>query len=832
VAWSGRFFLLNTFVSMPIKLQELVLIYRREKIRWDNVAILECEEIENENRQNSSVVHPHNAEDETGCNHDQTSQGTQTVATCGRGTLGVYTGRSKIIHEPSRDVIVKCECPPDELVCGLSYRFYGSWNNHERHGKQFLAKTYVRVQPHGRAGVIRYLTTTCAGNGVGQQTAIKLWDKFGGDAVRILRESPEVAVAAVAMPHFTEEKATASSRILQEEQALEAVHIDLIDLLGGRGFPRDTAKKAVGEWGNKAAELIRKNPYLLMRFRGCGYLRTDQLYLDQGGRPAALKRQALAAWYAIARDTDGNTWHRPETVEAGVRARVAGAEVAAVPAMILAKRGRLISVQRNGDGVPWLAERKKADNERTVAEHVRQMLSSPVQWPEVDGLDISLHQRAELQKALAASVSCFGGSPGTGKTYSAARLIGRIMELCSSDQVAVCAPTGKAAVRITEALNSYGIEKNASTIHRLLGVAAVSAGDGWAFQHNEQNPLEQKYFVLDEGSMVDADLASSFLRALPMGAHLLIVGDVYQLPPVGHGCPLRDLLAAQVPAGDLVEIHRNAGSIVRACKAIREGKPWRYDKELDPENGLNLVLEETRSNAESLEGIVRTLHKLRSLGIDPIWDTQVLVTVNKKSELSRVEVNKRLQNELNPDGQRANGCPFRVGDKIIRIKRNTLMPCADHAGPDENTEAIDGKVLVCNGEQGRVVGVESKRAFAKFDGGRFIVIPFGKRGDDEGDGSGDDDDNQTTTGCDFDLGYGCTVHKFQGSECKVVLWGLDDSGGAMRLGCRELFYTGLSRAKFFTKHFGKKSTADAMCARRSIMRRKTFLRELIEGTVK
>ena len=780
---------------MPVKLTELVLVYRREKIRWDQTAILECEEV---------------------------------VGETPEAGLEVLDPSEATLAGP-RGVIVKTDCPPDELVPGLSYRFYGSWSNHERHGRQFLAKTYVRVQPHGRAGVIRYLTTTCAGNGVGQQTAIKLWDKFGGDAVRILREQPEVAAAAVGMPHFTDEKAAASSIILREESALEAVHIDLIDLLGGRGFPRDTAKKAVGEWGNRAAELIRRNPYLLMRFRGCGYLRTDQLYLDQGGRPAALKRQALAAWYAIARDSDGNTWHRPETVEMGIRARVASAEVEPVPAMILAKRGKLLSVIRNGDGRPWLAERRKADNERTVAEQVRAMLDAPTQWPEVEGLDISDHQKIELTKALQKSIGCFGGSPGTGKTYSAARLIGLVIELCGTDQVAVCAPTGKAAVRITEALASYGIDKNATTIHRLLGVAAVSAGDGWTFAHDETNPLEQKYFVLDEASMVDTDLFASFLRALPMGAHLLSVGDIFQLPPVGHGCPLRDLLSAGIPAGDLAEIRRNAGSIVKACKAIREGKSWKYDKYLDPENGLNLVLEETRSNAESLEGIVRTLHKLRAVGIDPVWDTQVLVSVNRKSELSRVEINKRLQNELNPDGRRAAGCSFRVGDKIIRIKRNTLMPCAEDAGPGENQDAIQGKVLICNGEQGRVVGVESKRAWARFTGpDRYIVIPFGKP-DDDGD---EDDENKSTTGCDFDLAYGITIHKSQGSEWPVVLYGLDDSGGAMRLGCRELFYTGLSRAKLFTKHFGKKHTADAMCMRRSIMNRKTFLRELVEGRVK
>lgn len=814
---------------MPIKLQELVLVFQRERIRFDeNVAILECEEVEKEEVEKNDAIDIF--ADQVDCANNQL----MAAGSCGRGKLGV-SFRTPIIEMPNREVTVKAlSCPPDELVRGLSYRFYGHWTEHDRHGQQFVAKTYVRVQPHGKEGVVRYLMTTCSGYGVGRATALKLWDKFGGDAVRILRESPEVAVAAVGMPHFMEEKATAASRILGEESALESVHIDLIDLLGGRGFPRDTEKKLIGEFGNRAAELLRKNPYLMRRLYPGRFLQTDKLYLDNGGRPAALKRQALAVWYSIARDTDGNTWHRPETVEMGLRGRVAGSEVKPVAAMQLAKRAGMISVIRDAAGNPWLAEHSNARNERTIAEHVRTMLAAPVRWPEVSGLDISEHQASELQKALTASIGLFGGSPGTGKTYSAARLIARIIELCGTDDVAVCAPTGKAAVRITEALAGYQIDKTATTIHRLLGVESQSTNEGWKFLHDEKTPLEQKYFILDEGSMVDTDLFAAFLRALPTGSHLLVVGDVYQLPPIGHGCPLRDMIAAGVPAGDLKEIRRNSGTIVEACKAIRDGKPWKYAKTLDPEskdNATNLILEETRSNAESLEAIVRTLHKLRSVGIDPVWDTQVLVAVNKKSELSRVEVNKRLQNELNPHGQRAEGCPFRVGDKLIRIKRNTLMPCVEDADEDYNQDAIDDKVLVCNGEMGQVVAVEPKRAFAKFTGpNRLIVIPFGKTGGDEDENG--DENNQTNTGCDFDLGYACTVHKFQGSECKVILWGLDDSGGAMRLGCRELFYTGLSRAKFFEKHFGKKCTADAMCTCRSIMRRKTFLKELIQGIMK
>lgn len=839
---------------MPAKLSELVLIYRRERIRFDggDTCILECEEPaeQNDNKTIQQQISEREHPDSMG-------------------------GLNQLLHGRDGAVIVKADCPPDELIGGLSYRFYGHWVEHERHGRQFQAKTYVRVQPHGKTGVIRYLTTTCAGHGVGHSTAMRLWDKFAGDAVRILREEPEVAAAAVGLAHFTDEKAAAASVVLKEESALEAVHIDLIDLLGGKGFPRDTAKKAVAEWGNKAAELIKKNPYLLMRFPRCGFLRTDQLYLDQGGRPAALKRQALCAWYAIARDTEGHTWYQPQVAEVGIRAHVSGTEVQPVAAMILAKRGRLLSVTRSSNGVPWLAESRKADNERTIAEYVRTMLEVPCQWPEVEGLicekcggggfaghwtsecaadcicsncggqgklgpglDISEHQKSELQKALKASIALFGGSPGTGKTYSAARLIGRIIELCGPDQVAVATPTGKAAVRISESLESYSVKKTASTIHRLLGIASRTAGEGWGFMHNEENPLPFKYIIIDEGSMIDTDLFASLLRACAVGTHLLIVGDVNQLPPVGHGAPLRDMIAAGVPAGELTKIERNWGAIVQACADIRDGKRWQTVKELDPDTGQNLKLLPAASNAAAVEKIVETIHKIKAAKLyDPIWGVQVIVAVNKKSELSRRDLNKRLQAELNPTGQRVGSNPFRVGDKIVCLK-NSLMPIVDDAPPECNRDAADGKVFVANGEQACVVSVAEKLTIVSLDAPkRLVKIPRGtdNGGDENSDGKDHEQDDKaasTNTGCQWDLAYAISCHKAQGSEWPCVIVALDEYPGARRVCSREWIYTAISRAKSICLLVGKCMIADSMCASRAIAKRKTFLKEFIQGSVK
>ena len=302
-------------------------------------------------------------------------------------------------------VIVKCECGPNDFCQGLEYRFYGRWVTHHKHGRQFQAKTFVRTQPHSQQGIIRYLQQA---PWVGMAVAKKLWEKFGSDAVRIMREQPDVAVAAVG-GSFTADRAAEASQYLVHEQAIESTTIDMIDLLAGRGFPKSIGKRAVAEWGNRAAELIRQNPYLLMRFRGCGFMRCDQLFLDLGGQPDRLKRQALCAWYSIARDTEGHTWYQPAVVERGLRERIAGTNVAAVPAVKLAKRGRLLTVRRDDQGELWLADAKKAANEATVAERVRDWLREPSAWPAVGKLDVSDHQRTTLADALAAPISDFHG---------------------------------------------------------------------------------------------------------------------------------------------------------------------------------------------------------------------------------------------------------------------------------------------------------------------------------------------------------------------------------------------------------------------------------------
>jgi exodeoxyribonuclease V alpha subunit len=430
-----------------------------------------------------------------------------------------------------------------------------------------------------------------------------------------------------------------------------------------------------------------------------------------------------------------------------------------------------------------------------------------------------------MQKALTAPIAIFTGGPGTGKTYSAARLIDLLQKIHGTGVVAVCAPTGKAAVRITEAMQNYGIDLRARTIHSLLGVASRSEGDGWGFQHDENNPLPFRFVVVDEASMIDVDLFAALCRACGPSTHLLLVGDTGQLPPVGHGAPLRDLIAAGVPCGELTEVRRNSGQIVKACHQIRQGHMFEASRELRPELGDNLKFLPASSSSAALDRIVQAIRAIaRKRLADPVWECQVIVAVNDRSELSRKAVNQRLQHELNPAGQQADGNPFRCGDKIVCLK-NGFYPVLQDAPPSFNEGAMEGRVFVANGEQGCVKHVETTLTVVQLSApSRLVKVP---RGGQQTDNNGGDTE-ESAAGCQWDLAYGISCHKSQGSEWKVVLVALDEYAGARMVCSRSWIYTAMSRAKLACLLVGKEQTAYGMIQRDAIQRRKTFLKELIQ----
>jgi exodeoxyribonuclease V alpha subunit len=555
-------------------------------------------------------------------------------------------------------------------------------------------------------------------------------------------------------------------------------------------------------------------------------------------------------WHALREDTTGHTWFRMGYAHAAIERAVSSSNVNPQRAVELGVRGGWLSTHESpaGSGYLWIAEAEKARAERSLAANVQRLLGPCVtSWPDHLPLDsfLSDHQRERLLAALARPVGILDGSPGTGKTRCAAALIRLIVQRWGLDAVAVCAPTGKAAVRITGVLRGYGIALDATTIHRLLEISRNGRdGRGWGFKRNRGNPLPQRFIVVDEASMLDTTVASNLFAALAGGTHVLLVGDTGQLPPVQHGAPLRDLIAAGVPCGTLTEIMRNAGLIVSACAAIKTCKRWEACARYDPAAGRNLRLVEVpaRRPDQAAELLLALLRQFQASGkFDPAWDVQVLTAMNSASPVARAPLNRVLQGELNPAGRAAPPNPFRVGDKIICLKNSWLRrvelaggyPAGEADSYRETSSSPtdpDGTapdVFVANGDVGLVRAVGPTLSVARFDApDRLVKIPTGKRKGEDRE-PGEDGSEIQGAGGDFGLAYAITTHKAQGSEWPVVIVLADQRG---QLVCsRNWWYTAISRATQLCIIVGERCLVERQCKRESLGRRKTFLKELLQA---
>ncbi len=754
-----------------------------------------------------------------------------------------------------------------ELKEGETYRFLGRWvkykpKNTSRYQpaceEQFHFTSFTPHAPATKEGVTEYLLsiTRQLKVGFGDKRAAACWESFGAATLDKFRNEPATVVEAL-KSHSLKISLKACETIsaeLQKRHKLEACSVELIDTLAGRQIPRRSIKKLIERWGNDAAKMVRRDPFRAFAgIGGVGFKRLDSLYLSLGLPAGRLKRQSLCAWYAIHSNQDGHTWHARTVAERAIHAGIGGAEPQFEKALRLARvAGRTAEICTDGINGPvidypavavrdddrvadkfpaafsWIAEGRKAKNESELAKEVARISvqERPTIWPDVASIPkIDDHQRGELSKALRGTVGILGGGPGTGKTFTVAAVVGQIAKRIGASQIAIGAPTGKAAVRVTEAMHSNGVEGiQARTWHSLLGFT----DNGFDSCDGEKLPF--KLLVSDETSMCDLDMVSAIFRLRERGCHVLLVGDINQLAPVGHGAPLRDLIRAGLPCGELREIKRNSGGIVEACAAIRDGLTF--------SPGDNLRMNSVAASAGA-DGIIERVVDLvcavdeDGSGLDPVWDCQVLVPLNDKGPLSRKALNKILQGVLNPvthPSQVVQGCPFRTCDKIVNLKNGRFL--------DASQDGRSGREhFVANGELGRVEAIEEKSIIVSLQSpSRLIRIPRGKQETTENDNGNDgpstmpaDQNDTASQGAvgSWDLGYALSVHKSQGSEWPVVITVLDPSPGAKMVCSREWIYTAISRAKLRQELVGMKYTADSMVRRVSLDKRKTLLKELI-----
>ena len=250
---------------------------------------------------------------------------------------------------------LKGESEPDEFKPNLTYRFWGKWEEPNQWGQAFNFNSFSPVVPHSKNGIIAYLKQC---RGVGDAIAYTLWESFNGDAVKVLREEPERAAAAVG-PRFSAEKAREAAEDLQVLVAAENVTIDLYTLFEGRGFGKACVKQSIKMWGAKAVEVLRRDPHKAMALRGVGFKKADAFYLDLGKPPDKLKRQAYCVWYAATKEAEqnGDVWTPLGNAISGLKATVAGATVVPEKALSLATRGKLLVTRKipckqcNGTGL-------------------------------------------------------------------------------------------------------------------------------------------------------------------------------------------------------------------------------------------------------------------------------------------------------------------------------------------------------------------------------------------------------------------------------------------------------------------------------------------------
>lgn len=592
---------------------------------------------------------------------------------------------------------------PSSLKRGDWYKFFGEIETHPRFGDQFAFSGFIESTPADAAGIIEYLTRNCVG--IGNGIARQLYDSFGAEAVERLRTNPEACVEEV--PRLTLDVAAQASDTLKGIAKHESAKIELIGLFQGRYFPKNAIDQSIKRWGPSASRLIRKNPYLTMQLKGVGFTKADQLYLDLGGSKDRLKRQTLCVAHFLETDTEGHTWFPASKIVDHLRSEIGGARANATKALRLGLRAKLLATCQDEKGGVWYTAADRAAAEATITRKLVELQDAECRWP-FDISGISDHQSAGLYNSTLGPVGLLIGSPGTGKTYTVAALVRRILAVDSAAKgideinaeiverqkaaiesndyfafesirrnvmvkyrpIYVAAPTGKAAVRATEAMANSGLSLKARTIHGTLGVELDHDG-GFCFRHHAGNPLPVGWLIVDESSMLSCDLAASLLSACPIGMHILFVGDIHQLSPVGYGAPLRDMISAGLPTGTLSEIQRNAGTIVRTCAAIKDGGAYRADKELVlPES--NLIHAQANKDDVQVELLKSTLAQLKKTGVDLLRDVQILVTINRKSAVSRIELNKILHPILNPNPLPFEKAKFKVGDKVICTKNQTF----------------------------------------------------------------------------------------------------------------------------------------------------------------
>jgi exodeoxyribonuclease V alpha subunit len=646
------------------------------------------------------------------------------------------------------------------VVAGEYIEARGQWVNDKTHGPQFKADELKTTPPHTAAGIAKYLGSGLI-KGIGPTYAKRIVEIFGDRTLDVIDQSPTFLSEVKGIGPQRLERIRQS---WQEQKGVRSVMV----FLQSYGIGTARAVRIYKEYGDNAIDLVKANPYRLTTdIWGVGFKTADELATRLGLPKDSPLRARAAVRYVLQDFSSKGHVGFPEHGVIDETMRLTNISPDIIHEAIEAGRQEDELVRDTGpaaDGSTeeWLYLKPLFLAESGVARSIRSLSQGDHPLPEIDvepalkwveqkmGLELAPSQREAISAATSEKVLVITGGPGVGKTT----IVRGLIEIFNAKKmrIALAAPTGRAAKRLAESTG-----REARTIHRLL---EFDPGIG-RFKRDRDNPLEADLLVVDEASMVDVVLMNQLLRAVPAWCCVVFVGDVDQLPSVGSGTVLRDLIESKsVRVVRLTHIFRQAGAsyIVRAAHAINQG--------LEPESAPNSTGDFFFIEADTPEAIVeRIVTMVRDriparFGLDPFRDVQVLSPMNK-SELGVNALNQRLQEVMNPSSGAARqierfGRAFRVGDKVIQVKN-------------------DYQKEVFNGDIGRIAEIDPVEQELTIDyDGRPIVYDFNEL--DE-----------------LSHAFATSIHKSQGSEYPAVVIPLHTQHYVMLQ--RNLLYTGVTRGK-------------------------------------
>ncbi|MGX8906186.1 SF1B family DNA helicase RecD2 [Streptomyces netropsis] len=688
---------------------------------------------------------------------------------------------------------------------GESLRLEGRWGSHPQYGRQFTVENYTTVLPATIQGIRRYLGSGLI-KGIGPRIADRIVSHFGTDTLEIIEEDPK---RLIEVPGLGPKRTKSIGAAWEEQKAIKEVMV----FLQGVGVSTSIAVRIYKKYGDASISVVRNQPYRLAAdVWGIGFLTADRIAQSVGIPHDSPERVKAGLQYALSQSTDQGHCYLPEErliADAVKLLQVDTGLVIDCLAELAADEEGVVREQVPGPegGAPvtavYLVPFHRA--ELSLAGQLTRLLRTEedrlavfrgVEWDKAlawladrTGAELAPEQQQAVRLALSEKVAVLTGGPGCGKSFT----VRSVVELARAKKakVVLAAPTGRAAKRLSELTGA-----EASTVHRLLELKP--GGDA---AYDRDRPLDADLVVVDEASMLDLLLANKLVKAVPPGAHLLLVGDVDQLPSVGAGEVLRDLLApgGPVPAVRLTRIFRQAqqSGVVTNAHRINSGVPPITQGMTD----FFLFPEEDTEEAGRLTVDVAARRIPAKFGLDPRRDIQVLAPMHR-GPAGAGTLNGLLQQAITParpdlPERRFGGRVFRVGDKVTQIRNNYEK----------------GQNGVFNGTVGVVTALDA-------DEQRLTVRT----------------DEDEEVGYDFDEldelahAYAVTIHRSQGSEYPAVV--IPVTTGAWMMLQRNLLYTAVTRAKRLVVLVGSRKALGQAVRTMSAGKRCTALDHRLGGGVR